>query len=243
MRVLPQLFSFNNLKDTYKTASNFSVFVYRAIKRGEIKQIKRGLYALVNPLTGEVFANRFQVASHLFDDSYVSYHEALEYYGLANQSFVSVFNYVTSSHGRDFEFNNVIYKAKKPSSNLFIKENLDESIRIVSLERAIVDSIDEYSLAGGLEEVESALDICPDLNLEDIKTLLLDYDKKLLYQKVGYLFEKHFGEELPKEFYDFCLKRSGNTIVYLDCHVGEAKHIAKWKLMVKKEKKFPNKLI
>ena len=101
MKQLPKLFSFNDLKDTYKTASNFSVFVYRAIKKGDIKQVKRGLYALVNPSTGLIFANKFQIASRLFDDAFFSYHDAIEYYGLANQSFVSIFNYITKSHSRN----------------------------------------------------------------------------------------------------------------------------------------------
>ena len=80
MKQLPILFSFNELKDSYETPSDFSVFVYRAMKRGDIKQIKRGLYALINPSTGDIFASKFQIASRLFGDAYFSYHEAIEYY-------------------------------------------------------------------------------------------------------------------------------------------------------------------
>ena len=243
MKQLPKLFSFNELKGTYKTASDFSVFVYRAIKRGDIKQVKRGLYALVNPSTGSIFATKFQIASHLFDDAYFSYHEALEYYGLANQSFVSIFNYLTKSHARDLEFEDVVYKAKKSMCDLFIRDRMkEEDIRVVTLERAIVDSIDCPSLSGGLEEVEYALDVCPKLKWQDVLTLLKFYNKKLLYQKVGYLFEKHFGGEVPQEFYDECLKNSGNTTVYFECKVGYAKLVAKWKLMVPEERSEPDEL-
>ena len=237
------LFSFNELKGTYKTASDFSVFVYRAIKRGDIKQVKRGLYALVNPSTGIIFATKFQIASHLFDDAYFSYHDALEYYGLANQSFVSIFTYLTNSHARDLEFEDVTYKAKKSNSDLFIRDRMkEEDIRVVTLERAIVDSIDCLSLAGGLEEVEYALDTCHKLNLKDVQLLLKAYDKNLLYQKVGYLFEKHFGNDVPKEFYEECSEHSGNTVIYLECNPGEGKLNAKWKLMIKKERDLPNEL-
>jgi len=243
MKQLPELFSFNELKDTYKTASDFSVFVYRAIKRGEIKQVKRGLYALVNPSTGIIFATKFQIASHLFDDAYFSYHDALEYYGLANQSFVSIFTYLTKSHARDLEFEDVTYKAKKSNSDLFIRDRMkEEGVRVVSLERAIVDSIDCLSLAGGLEEVEYALDNCPKPNLKDVETLLKAYDKSVLYQKVGYLFEKHFGSDIPEEFYKECLKHSGNTVIYLECNPGEGRLNAKWKLMIKEEGDLPNEL-
>ena len=244
MKLIPELFSFKDLKDTYKTASDFSVFVYRAIKRGDVKQVKRGLYALVNPSTGMIFATKFQIASHLFDDAYFSYHDAIEYYGLANQSFVSIFTYLTKSHARDLEFEDVTYKAKKSNCDLFIRDRMkEEGIRVVSLERAIIDSIDCISLAGGLEEVEYALDDCPKLNLKDVETLLKAYNKNVLYQKVGYLFEKHFGNDIPEEFYKECLKHSGNTVIYLDCYHGYAKLNAKWKLMVKKERYLPDELI
>ena len=48
--------------------------------------LKKSIYALVNPSTGNIFATKFQIASHLFDDAYFSYHDALEYYGLAGMS-------------------------------------------------------------------------------------------------------------------------------------------------------------
>ena len=68
------------------------------------------------------------------------------------------------------------------------------------------------------------------------------YDKNLLYQKVGYLFEKHFGNDIPEEFYKECLKHSGNTVIYLECNPGEGKLNAKWKLMIKEERDLPNEL-
>ena len=113
---------------------------------------------------------------------------------------------------------------------------------VVSLERAIIDSIDCLSLAGGLEEVEYALDNCPKLNIKDVETLLKAFDKSVLYQKVGYLFEKHFGNDVPEEFYEECLKHSGNTVVYLECNPGEGKLNAKWKLMIKEGGNLPNEL-
>ena len=78
---MPILFSYKDVKDIYPNQQGFLSYLKRATKNGEIKQIKRGLYALVDPSTGNIFATRFQIASHLFPNSYFSYHEALEYYG------------------------------------------------------------------------------------------------------------------------------------------------------------------
>ena len=208
MKTLPIIFKYEDIKELYPNVAAFYAFVDRASKRGELKQIKRGIYALVNPSTGNIFATKFQIASHLFDDAYFSYHEALEYYGLANQCFVSYFTYLTHVYVADVDFEDVIYHSKKSGYDLEILDRIkEEGIRVVSLERAIVDSIDSPSLAGGLEEIEYALSNCRRLKIDKIEMLLKHYDKSFLYQKVGYLFEKHFGEEIPESFYKLCLYR------------------------------------
>ena len=206
MKTLPIIFTYKDLKETYPVVSAFYSFVNRSLTKGSIKQIKKGLYALVDPSTGDIYANKFQICSALFADSYFSYHEALEYYGLANQSFVSTFNYLSHRYNNGFEFNGIIYTGKKCTNQLFVLNRYEEEgIRVVSLERAIIDSIDDIEMGGGLEEVEYALDCCPKLDLDDITSLLEDRNNMFLYQKVGYLFEKHFKEDIPSSFYEYCL--------------------------------------
>ena len=83
MNVIPQLFTYDEVKKFYPNVKNFYAFACRASKKGQIKQIKKGLYALVDPSTGGIYSTRFQIASHLFNDSYFSYHEGrLEVDGL-----------------------------------------------------------------------------------------------------------------------------------------------------------------
>ena len=243
MNQLPILFSHNDVLGLYPTMSSFSSFVFRSAKRGSLKQVKKGLYALVDPSTGNIYATPFQIASRLFGDSYFSYHEALEYYGLANQSFVSSFDYLAHTYAKDFEFNGVTYEAKKSTCNLQIFDRMrEEGVRVVSLERAIVDSIDCPILAGGLEEIEYALDNSPELDIQLVEQLLEHYDKNVLYQKVGYLFEKHYGGKIPAEFYEKCLKHVGRKKVYFETHVGRAKLNLKWKLMVEDRGGLPDEL-
>ena len=83
------------------------------------------------------------------------------------------------------------YCSKKSGCDLEILNRIREKgVRVVSLERAIVDSIDCPSLAGSLEEIEYALDSCRKLKIDKTTMLLEHYDKTFLYQKAGYLFEK-----------------------------------------------------
>ena len=243
MKVIPQLFTYEDVKDLYPNVKNFYAFVYRAAKRGEVKQIKKGLYALVDRTTGMIYASKFQIASRLFNDSYFSYHEALEYYGLATQSFVSHFTYLTHVYVEDVDFEENIYSSKKSTCDLEIRDQMDkDGVRVVSLERAIVDSIDNPGYAGGLEEIENALDICRDLKIDRVIKMLEYYDKAYLYQKVGYLFEKYFGDRVPESFYQLCLSRSGNKVQYFEAKVGFAKLVLKWKLMVPTERSMPDEI-
>lgn len=241
MKIIPEIFSYEDLKELYPNVKNFYAFVDRASKRGEVKKIKRGLYALVDRSTGGIYASKFQIASHLFEDSYFSYHEALEYYGLATQSFVSHFTYLTHVYVKDLEFEENIYTSKKSTCDLEIIDHIKENgVRVVSLERAIVDSIDNPGYAGGLEEVEKALAACRDLYIDKVIKMLEFYDKGILYQKVGYLFEKYFEDRVPKSFYTLCLSKSSKKTYYFETKVGFSKFIPKWKLMVQFDRDFPN---
>ena len=108
----------------------------------------------------------------------------------------------------------------------------EEGIRVVTLERAIVDSIDNITLAGGLEEIEYALDDTPKLNFEDIKHILKKKDKAILYIKVGYLFEKHLGNNVPSSFLKLCLSKVSKHVNYLDKSLNKTKYNKKWNLIV-----------
>ena len=223
------LFTYEDLKDEYSNKNSFNVFIFRLMKKGKVKLVKRGLYALVDPSTENIYASKFQIGCALARDAYFSYHEALEYYGLANQSFVSSFTYISKTFYHDVDFEEVTYSCKKSNDDSFVLDKMkEEGIRVVTLERAIVDSIDNITLAGGLEEIENALDDTPKLNFEDIKHLLKKKDKAILYIKVGYLFEKHLGNNVPSSFLKLCLSKVSKHINYLDkntdLHMGSAKH-------------------
>lgn len=237
------LFTYQDVKDLFPIRDSFNSFLYRSLKNNTIKQIKRGLYALVDRTTGMIYASKFQIASRLFDDAYFSYHEALEYYGLATQVFVSRFTYLTHVYVDDLDFEENIYSSKKSDCDLEIIDRMQQNgVRVVSLERAIVDCIDCPKYAGGLEELEEALNGCRPLDLDRVIKMLEYYDKAFLYQKVGYLFEKYFGDRVPHSFYEMCRERMGNKIQYFEAQVGFAKLVLKWRLMVPKERDFPDEI-
>lgn len=196
---MPILFSYDDLRAAYPNPSSFFSLVSRYMKQGKIKQIKKDLYALVDPSTNEIYATRFQIASRLFDDSYFSYHETLEYYGLSNQSFVSNFVYLCHTYAKELEFQDVRYESKKSNCHLQILDRMkEEGVRVVSLERAIVDAIDCPSLSGGVEEIEYALENAPDLDISSVEQMLEHYNKDYLYRKVGFCSKRNMSQRFRK---------------------------------------------
>lgn len=57
----------------------------RLMKKGFVKKIRKNIYSVVNPTTGQVVATRYQIACAITGTAYISHHSAFEYYGLANQ--------------------------------------------------------------------------------------------------------------------------------------------------------------
>ena len=146
MKTLPILFSYDDVKNIYPNINSFYSFLNYNLKRGTIKKIKKGLYALIDISKNDIYASKFEIASKLFLDSYFSYHEALEYYGLATQVFTSSFTYLTHVRVSPLEFNNITYYSKVSKCNLEIIDTIKENgIRVVSLELALIDSIDNLS--------------------------------------------------------------------------------------------------
>lgn len=124
--------------------------------------------------------------------------------------------------------NHVTYCSKKSGCDLEILNRIREKgVRVVSLERAIVDSIDCPSLAGSLEEIEYALDSCRKLKIDKAIMRQGIMTKRSYIRKLATYLKKHYGDEIPEEFYKLCLSKIGNKINYFESKVGYSKLVLK----------------
>ena len=107
------------------------------------------------------------------------------------------------------------------------------NVRVSSLERTIIDCIDNVDLAGGIEELLNALEQVGSLNEKKLLDVLASYNNMFLYQKTGYILE-HFKEELKLSdaFFDECEPKVDNAIRYfLQDEYSNIKFNSKWQLM------------
>ena len=160
------------------------------LKKGYIERVRRNLYAVISMETEQPIPNRFQVASHITDDSFVSHHSAFEFYGYANQVFYEVY-FSTEKRVRPFEYDGLHYQPVLWRGNDSITET-NNGVRVTSLERTVIDSIADFTKIGGA------------------------YERGQLYQKAGYILEAYKEAlSLSDTFFSECMKRSSSSKTYL----------------------------
>lgn len=206
----------------------------RLMKKKLVKKVRKNIYSVLNPTTGQLVATRYQIACAITDTSYISHHSAFEYYGLANQVFYEV--YVSSeTRFNHFEYDHVTYKyVSSRMKDGVVEAKNTTGVRVTDLERTVIDSVRDFNKIGGFEELLNCLEGIHYLDEKKLKRYLDMYDIQGLYQRLGYLLDHYRnGMQLSKEFIDYCKSKIGKSRRYL---VSEAKeervYNSEWKLMV-----------
>ena len=85
------VFSMKEVNALYSSKRTARAALGKLLKESMVLKIRNGLYTCISGENGGPVANRFQIASAITPSSYVSYHTAFEYYGIADQVFYEVF--------------------------------------------------------------------------------------------------------------------------------------------------------
>ncbi len=206
----------------------------RLMKKGLIKKVRKNIYSVVNPVTGQIVATRYQIACAITDTAYISHHSAFEYYGLANQVFYEL--YVSSeSKFNTFEYDHMTYKyvASRIHEGIVEAKNTT-GVRITDLERTVIDSIRDFNKIGGLEELLSCIEGIHYLDEEKLLRYLAIFNTQGLYQRVGYLMQHYQMEmQLSNDFIESCKGKIGKSIRYLLNEENQQNiYNSEWKLMI-----------
>ena len=205
------IFTRQDIQRIIKNSKTAESFLSRSLKKGYIKRIKQNYYVAIDITNNTPFCNKYVIATKLDKSNYISYHSALEYRGLNNQVFNEV---VYSGHKRinDFEFEYVTYHFVQSKCDLQIETNYD-GVKVTSIERTMIDCIDQIDLAGGIEEIYRAFDSIHNINEDKLIETLKFYNKKVLYQRAGYILETFKNN----------LGISNATLDYIHSQIGSSK--------------------
>lgn len=234
-----RIFTLSELMEALKgsNVSQISKLLQRWQRHGMTVQIRRNLYCMVDLSTGQPVCNKYEIASHLSESSYVSYHSALEFHGLAHQPFNEVF---VSSHSRfnSFQYDDVDYKYCRQTSVNAIGVTVPKGnpyVRVSDLERTLLDCFDRIDRAGGIEELLHCMEGLVMLDEEKLKTYLLAFDKAFLYQKAGYLLESIKDQaHISDSFLELCRRNGTKSVKWLTNDDGSDTFINRWRMYVPK---------
>lgn len=213
-----------------ETASSLT---HKYKKRNIIVQVRKNVYLPTNPADGFVDENKYEIGCGSVPNAYISYHSAMEFYGLQNQVFNRIY-LSAPKRFRPFEFDFIEYMyAPNKFQEGVIQQGTKENIYVTDIERTIVDCIDRLDLAGGIEELLYNLELIDVVDESKILHYLSLYDKFVIYQKNGFILS-FFKEQmkLSEDLFKVCREKIGKSVRYLTDEYESKTYIPEWKLYV-----------
>ena len=233
------LFTLDDLRERYgKRSGDRSIrnMVYRLKLQGRIRRVAAGVYT--GTLAGTPF-NRYAVPARLREDAVVAFHSGLEFHGVANQTFRTMY-YLSARARSDVVFGSDTFHRVAPPQQLVRAGKLDfqvkfgpGKVRVTGRERSLIDCLLMLDYSGGVEELDRCLGMFPSFDFEVAVDYLKLLRKPWLYARLGYLLDRHADRF---SFYgksrDRFLKQLPRGVVYLERKKAGGHWVATWNLMV-----------
>jgi len=223
-------FTRNELTELTGNYNTAGTLLKSYLKKGYIRNVKRNLYVAINLADNEPVVGKFRIAGRITATAYVSHHAAFEYYGCANQvSYQVEVSSETPFASFDFGGNTYAYLASRIKSGVITRP---DGVRVTDTERTVLDGIHDFEKVMGLEELLRCLELLPSVKEDKLLEYLTVYDKKVLYQKTGYIL-RHFQREfdLSEAFFTECAARIGKSTRYLTANESGV-YDKEWRLIV-----------
>jgi predicted transcriptional regulator of viral defense system len=171
-----------------------------AVADGRLIRLRRGLYAVVPPgLAPErTPVDRFLLAAAHTPDAVIGFHAALDLHGRA----WSVWNrfHVWTEHRakpwvwRDAEIVPVLVPAHlrgtpMVAEGVIERHHAGSTLRVTTLERTLVDILDQPDKGGAWEEIERSLSMIELIDVDAVVAYTLRLDRALTAARVGWFLE------------------------------------------------------
>jgi len=201
-------------------------------RSGYVRMIRRGMYVTIDMLSDRPSADKYEIASSIGKNTYVGWHTAFEFHGVAHQPFYNVF-VGSDVRFKNFSFDNIDYEyCNTTVPEIGVATPLgNPNVRVTDLERTVVDCCDRLDRAGGAEELMHCMESIVMLDGKKLITYLEAYNKVFLYQKVGFFLERCFKQDKSMaEIIELCRKRGAIFNKKIDDV--DVVYVKEWKLYV-----------
>jgi predicted transcriptional regulator of viral defense system len=233
------LFTLKEIRDRYGNGNrsrSILNMLHRLKQQGRVRQLTKGVYA---GALAAIPLNRYHVPAALREDAVVALHSALEWHGVANQVFQTVY-YFSARARKDVVFDNVTYHRVAPPNALararkdqFQVQLGADHVLVTERERSVVECLMFLDYSGGVEELDKSLAMFPsfgfDAALEYLNLLRMPW----LYSRLGFLLDRHaeklFFRGAPRDKF---LRKLPPGVAYLGSKRPGNRWVPTWKLMV-----------
>jgi predicted transcriptional regulator of viral defense system len=187
----------------------------------------------------------YLLATKLTDDAVVAFHAALQFHGKA-YSVWRRFHFLTRHRARTFSFRDsefvpVLAPVKLRSSLDLGGEVVENShaggtVRVTTLERALVDLLDQPSKGGGWEEIWRSLELVEFFDLDAVTKYALRVGSALTAARVGFFLEQHREALMVEDHHlDALREKVPSQAAYLDPAREPGRLLPGWNLVVPEE--------
>lgn len=219
------------------TKTSASKALLRWQQKGIVQMIRKNMYTAIDLSSGKPIVDRYEIASKASATSFVGWHSALEYHGLAHQLFFTTYVGSSSRFNKfKFEESEFVYCADPHLGMLdagILVPDGNPHVRVTDLERTIVDCCDRLDRAGGAEELLHCLDGVVMLDERKLLSYMELYGKAFLYQKVGFLLERIQQQaHISDEFIALCREKGALHVKLLTNGPESDSYVKGWKLYV-----------
>ena len=223
-----EIFTLEDATEIIGNMYNAKKYLTSMVKKNQVHRVKKNLYVMVDPFTLSDAINNFEVASHITDNSFIGLHSAFEFYAFYNQIYTEVQVFSTKRF-IEFKYDHCNYRCflTKTTSQV----DVIQGVRVTSLERTIVDSINMLGKAMDVEELIKCLDLVHIIKIEKIKEMLQEYDMDLLYRKVGYVLSYYKDDlHIDDSFFEFCKEKSNrlNCGYLTNNEINQLEFVSEW---------------
>lgn len=208
-------------------------------QQGLVRMIRRNMYTVVDLTSDKPIVDKYEIASRINCTSYVGWHTALEYHGIAHQPFYNAYVGSTSRFN-PFSFEDIDFKCCtapiEPSDNSgVISQLMNPNVKVTNLERTIIDCCNHIDRAGGAEELMHCLESVVLLDEKKILHYLSLFCKAFLYQKVGFVLE-HIKNQagISDDIIEFCREKGAMNVKRFTNDSESDVFIKRWNLYVPK---------
>lgn len=233
-----RIFSLNDIMQAFgMTRPAAASALLRWQQQDVIQMIRRDMYTVIDNASGSALVDKYEIATRISPTSYVGWHTALEFHGLAHQPF---FTACVGSYSRfnPFCFGGIDYYCCTSSiipteENGVVTPVGNPYVRVTDLERTIVDCCDQPDKAGGIEELQHCLEGVTLLDEKRLLHYLSAIGKAVIYQKTGFMLETFCTQaHLSEAFYETCREMSALHTKYLTTDGNSDMFITRWRLYV-----------